>query len=85
MESDTGKDLGREEQYCGITLSPSGADYRGAEHRKTAAGMGRWDAGSRSGDLLFSRRRGECAHADTDVFYVILVISGQITSLLAQH
>ena len=49
-----------------------------AGHNKTA-GMG-----SRSRDLLFSRRRGDCAHADVDIFYVILVISGQITSILAR-
>ena len=49
-----------------------------AGHNKTA-GMG-----SRSRDLLFSRRCSECAHADVDIFYVILVISGQITSILAR-
>ena len=38
MESDTGKDLGREEQYCGITLSPSGADYRSGPQKDCGDG-----------------------------------------------
>ena len=38
MESDTGKDLGREEQYCGITLSPSWADYRSGAQKDCGDG-----------------------------------------------